>query len=276
MERVTTEAISRRRRADRARQVADLLRRQIVHGHFPTGQLPLEAVLARDFGASRNTVREALHLLREEGLVERCPGVGTTVAKEKLPHGLNRLLGLAETLHEHGEVTNQVRTMTLIEPPAMVGHRLGVPQGERVIYLERLRRLNGLPLSLDLTYLLREVGEPLFDADLEHNDIFVLLERIAGQPLGMAELTLEAVNADAHTAAALDAPRGAALLMVERLTHLADGRPVDLEFIRFRGDRLTMRGHLDRSPPTPGGARTGAPRPPRRDHDATTEERPWP
>ena len=77
----------------------------------------------------------------------------------------------------------------------------------------------------------------------------MLLEGIAGQPLGMAELTLEAVNADAHTAAVLDAPRGAALLMVERLTHLADGRPVDLEFIRFRGDRITMRGHPE--PRTP-------------------------
>ncbi|MGN9785493.1 GntR family transcriptional regulator [Nonomuraea sp. ZG12] len=240
--------VARRHRADRARQVADLLRRQVVLGQFPHGRLPLEAALAREFHTSRNTVREALHLLREEGLVERSPGVGTTVAGEKYPHGLHRLLGLAETLHEHGEVTNQVRTMTLIEPPATVRHRLGLPTGEQVIYLERLRLLNGLPLSLDLTYLVRDVGEPLFDADLVHNDIFVLLEQIASQPLGTAELTLEAVNADPHTAAALDAPRGAALLMVERLTHLADGRPVDLEFIRFRGDRLTMRGHLNREP----------------------------
>lgn len=236
-----------RRRADRARQVADLLRRQIVHGIFPHGRLPPEAALAREFGASRNTVRDALRLLHEEGLVERCPGVGTTVAGEKYPHGLHRLLGLAETLHEHGQVTNQVRTMTLIEPPLAVTTRLGLSPGEPVVYLERLRSLNGLPLSLDLTYLVRDVGEPLFDADLEHNDIFVLLEAIAGQPLGTAELTLEAVNADPHTATVLEAPRGAALLMVERLTHLADGRPVDLEFIRFRGDRLTMRGHLDRA-----------------------------
>ncbi|MFD0662070.1 GntR family transcriptional regulator [Thermocatellispora tengchongensis] len=115
-----------------------------------------------------------------------------------------------------------------------------------MVYLERLRRLNGLPLSLDLTYLAREAGEPLFDEDLERNDIFVLLERVTGRPLGVAEVTLEAVNADPHTAAVLDVPRGAALLMVERLTHLSDGRPVDLEFIRFRGDRLTMRGHLRR------------------------------
>src|SRR4051794_7561945 len=83
-----------------ARQVADLLRRQIIHGSFPHGQLPLEAVLAREFDISRNTVREALDLLREEGLVERSPGVGTTVVAEKYPQGLHRLLGLAETLHE--------------------------------------------------------------------------------------------------------------------------------------------------------------------------------
>ncbi|MEV0382070.1 GntR family transcriptional regulator [Nonomuraea sp. NPDC050643] len=247
MERVALD--DRRRRADRARQVADLLRRQIIQGGgFPRGQLPLEAALAREFDTSRNVVREALDLLREEGLVERCPGVGTTVAAEKYPHGLHRLLGLAETLHEHGQVTNQVRTMTLMEPPAPVSARLGLEPGEQVVYLERLRSLNGLPLSLDLTYLVRDVGEPLFDEDLTSNDIFVLLEGIAGRPLGMAELTLEAVNADPHTAAALGTPRGAALLMVERLTYLADGRPVDLEFIRFRGDRLTMRGHLRRTP----------------------------
>lgn len=55
------------------------------------------------------------------------------------------------------------------------------------------------------------------------------------------------MNADTHSAAVLEALRGAAVLMLERLTHLADGRPVDLEFIRFRGDRITMSGLLHRS-----------------------------
>lgn len=110
-------ADARRRRADRARQVADLLRREVVHGGFGGGHLPLESALAREFGTSRNTIRDALDLLRDEGLIERCPGVGTTVAAEKYPHGLHRLLGLAETLREHGEVTNEVRAMGLIPPP---------------------------------------------------------------------------------------------------------------------------------------------------------------
>ncbi|WP_329136890.1 GntR family transcriptional regulator [Streptomyces sp. NBC_00670] len=246
----TTVAARRRRlRADRARQLADLLRRQILTGGFPTGTLPHEAALGTEYAASRNTVRQALDLLRAEGLVDRLPGVGTVVVARKYPHGLDRLMGLAETLHEHGDVTNEVRTVGPAPAPAPVAERLRLPAGADVLYIERLRRLNGLPLSLDLTYVPLDIGTCLLGADLEHTDVFRLLEAVTGQPLGHADITLEAVNADAHSAAVLQAPRGAAVLMLERLTHLADGRPVDLEFIRFRGDRITMGGQLRRSRP---------------------------
>jgi GntR family transcriptional regulator len=247
-------ADARRLRSDRARQVADVLRRQVLAGAFTGGPggragraaLPAESSLASEFGVSRNAVRDALDLLRAEGLVERVPGVGTVVASRKYPHGLDQLLGLAETLHEHGEITNEVRAAGLVTAPPEVAARLREPPGRRVVYLERLRHLNGVPLSLDLTYLAADLGQPLLTEDLVHQDIFVLLERQAGQPLGAAGLTVEAVNADRHSAAVLGTTAGAALLMIERLTHLADSRPVDLEYIRFRGDRLAMRGQLTR------------------------------
>jgi GntR family transcriptional regulator len=237
---------TRRSRADRARQVADVLRHQVLTGAFPAGHLPREPQLCADFGVSRNTVRTALGMLAAEGLVERLPGVGTTVLSAKYAHGLHRLAGLAETLHEHGEITNEVRTLTVVRPPALVARRLRIPAGEQVIYLERVRRLDGLAVSLDLTYLPHDIGTPLLGEDLAHRDVFVLIEQLTGQALGTADISVEAVNADPHTAALLDVADRAALLMVERLSHLADGRPVDLEWIRFRGDRLTFRTQLRR------------------------------
>ncbi|GAA3361363.1 hypothetical protein GCM10017744_047760 [Streptomyces antimycoticus] len=78
-------AARRRLRADRARQLADLLRHQVLTGGFPGGVLPLEDALGQGYGASRNTVRQALDLLRAELLVERQPGVGTVVVAEKYP-----------------------------------------------------------------------------------------------------------------------------------------------------------------------------------------------
>jgi GntR family transcriptional regulator len=67
-------------RADRARRAADVLRQQIHSGAYPDG-LPAETELAAEFFASRNTIREALTTLKDEGLIERGPKVGTHVAQ---------------------------------------------------------------------------------------------------------------------------------------------------------------------------------------------------
>lgn len=176
-------ADTRRRRADWARQVADILRRQMLQGAFPDGLLPGEASLAQAFGASRNAIRDALGILRAEGLLVRVQGVGTMVAARKYPHGLDRLLGLAETLREHGEVVNEVRTAGMIVPPPAVAARLrppGGPPATMMVCIERLRRLNGLPFSLDLTYLVPDIGAPLLGEDLANHDIFALIEAQAG------------------------------------------------------------------------------------------------
>jgi GntR family transcriptional regulator len=236
----------RRPRADRARQVADLIRQQLLSVGFDDDVLPDERILTRQYGATRNAVRDALDLLRQEGLIERLPGVGTVVVGRKVPHGLQHLMGLAEVLHEHGKVINEVRTVSSVRPPAAVARRLELDPDSSVVYIERLRRLNGIPLSLDLTYVSPAVGEPLLHSDLRGQDVFHLIEQTSGRRLGAAELTVEAVNADPHSAAALGVPRGAALLMMERLSHFEDGSPVDLEYIRFRGDRLVMRAETHR------------------------------
>lgn len=238
-----------RLRADHARQVADILRRQVLAGHFERS-LPSEAELAEEYDATRNTVREALALLRSEGLVERCPGVGTTVVARKHSHGLERLEGLGEVFHGRGTIHNEVRALSVVRPPAAVRDHLCLDAGDEVVFIERLRRLDGVPLSLDLTYLAPDLGQQLLGRDLANNDVFALLEEVSGQRLGHADLVVEAVSADPHSAAVLDVPRHAALLMVERLTHLDDGRPVDFEFIRFRGDRLTLHGSTSRHPDT--------------------------
>jgi GntR family transcriptional regulator len=236
----------RQPRADRARQVADVLRHQIHSGAYDDG-LPGETALSTEFSVSRNTIRAALTALKNEGLIERGPKVGTHVAQRKYDHGLDTLLGLKETFKSYGEVRNEVRAAMAVTAPPSVAQRLQVEPGQQVVFVERLRYLGGLPLSLDLTYLVPDIGAQILTHSLESNDIFALIEQLTGRRLGAASLALEAIPADAHSAVALQVPDGAPLLMLERLTSLDDGRPVDLEYIRMRGDRITMRGNLIRS-----------------------------
>ncbi|MFJ9848987.1 GntR family transcriptional regulator [Streptomyces sp. NPDC101150] len=247
-------------RADRARRVANVLRGQVLRGAFPGGVLPDERALIAEFGTSRNTVREALGLLRDEGLVARRRGVGTVVVGRAYQHPLGELSGLAEVLQRHGAVANEVREARTVRPPDSVARRLGLADGAPAVYVERLRRVDGTPLSLDCTYLLAEVGEPLLALGreaLEKQDVFELIETGVGMPLGRAEVSVQAVVADPATCAVLAMPEGGAVLAVERLTRLADGRPADLEFIHLRGDRLTLHATLDRA----RGAVDGLPHP---------------
>jgi GntR family transcriptional regulator len=223
--------------------------RQQIHAAAYLDELPTENQLSAEFSVSRNTIREALSILKHEGLIDRGPKVGTHVAQRKYDHRIDSLLGLKEAFKHVGEVRNEVRAaMSVVAPPA-VASRLQLEPGEQAVFIERLRYLGDLPLSLDLTYLTPDIGTQILDHPLETQDLFALIEQVSGHRLGSASLALEAIPADAHSAATLQVPDGSALLMLERVTSLDDGRPVDLEYIRMRGDRITMSGHLIRSKP---------------------------
>jgi GntR family transcriptional regulator len=244
-----TDQEDSRPRAERARNVADILRHQITAGAFGAGLLPDERTLSTQLGATRNAVREALGLLRAEGLIERRRGVGTLIVMPKIGHGLERLAGLAEALVGSGVVTNEVRAAHHVRnPPEAIARRLELGPGRGTVYIERLRRLGGLPLSLDSTYLTEDIGRCLLDCDLAGRDIFALIEETTGCRLGSAEVSVHAVNAGPDTASLLQIPVGAAVFAIERLTRLHDGRPVDVESMHIRADRLTLRATLRRTP----------------------------
>ena len=76
--------------------------------------------------------------------------------------------------------------------------------------------------------------------------MFPLIEAVSGHRLGSSDFSLCAAAADPHTAANLEIATGSPLLLYERLTGLDTGRPVDLEYIRMRSDRITLRGTLRR------------------------------
>jgi GntR family transcriptional regulator len=89
--------------------------------------------------------------------------------------------------------------------------------------------------------------------------VFALIEQIAAAPLGTAEVSVQAINAEPGIAGALGIAAGAAVFAIDRLTRMADGRPVDLETIHLRGDRLSFTSVLHRSVgPASSGTDAGA------------------
>ncbi|MFC6010463.1 GntR family transcriptional regulator [Nocardia lasii] len=243
-------------REDAARWVRDILRSQILDGAFgglaaPRPLLPPETTLAAEWGVSRNAIREAFELLRSEGLITRVQGLGTVVTGAKLRQRIDRLEGLAESLAGHQlSVENTVLSARASSATAFVAGKLSIPEGSPILFIERLRSVAGVPLSLDTTSLRPEAIEALDGADLAHEDVFHLLEERLGVRIGEAENTIEAVAADRGTARHLEIKIGEPVLLLHRLTSLADGTPFDLESVRYRGDRLTLTSINARALPT--------------------------
>ncbi|WP_433593497.1 GntR family transcriptional regulator [Nocardia sp. CA-145437] len=240
------------RRSAPARRVRDVLRARIRSGVYGDRPLPAEAQLAADFGTSRNVVRDALALLRDEGLIDRVPGAGTFAVATLAVQGLDRLRGLAESFDTGSDrIVNRVLLAEIVPATPIVAERLELAPGTPVVALERVRYLDGEPLSLDASYLTADIGAPLLDMDLAGRDVFGLVEAELGLPLGSAAVAIEAVAADPTVAGLLAVRPGSPLLLLERLTYTDSGRPVDLEYLRFRGDRFSLSGRLNRIPVAP-------------------------
>lgn len=230
-------------------QLRERLREAILDGTYPShAQLPSENTLCAMFQVSRITVRQALGDLQRENLIFKIPGKGSFVARPKAFQQLSQLEGFGEALNRMGyEVRNRLLSHKTVPASQRVAQRLAVAQGAPIAQIKRVRLVNRVPVSYEITYLPHAVGERLRQADLAGRDIFLILENDHGIALGHADLQIDATLADEALADALDVTEGTALLRIERLTHTADGSPLDFEDLYFRGDAFQYRLRIERA-----------------------------
>ncbi|MGZ4981524.1 MAG: GntR family transcriptional regulator [Methylobacter sp.] len=229
-------------------RIRDELRAQIISGNYqPHQKLPSESELIGCYEVSRITVRQALGELEKEGLLFKVAGKGMFVSKPKPFQDLARLQGFAEAMSKHGhEVYNHLVSLDFLPATAELTQRLGLAENLWVTELRRVRYLNREPVSYDVSYLSRNLGERLAREDLAGRDIFLILENEYGIPLGFADLAIDAVLADAETAELLQIAKDTPILRVERLTHSSDGTPLVFEHLYCRADNFQFRLRIAR------------------------------
>ncbi|MGX6998237.1 GntR family transcriptional regulator [Caballeronia sp. KNU42] len=229
-------------------RLKEVLRARILDGTYPPhGQMPSEHELCAMFEVSRITVRQALGDLQKEGLLFKIHGKGTFVSKPKAFQNVTSLQGFAEAMSSMGyEIVNQLRTFKVVKADRHVASRLNIAEGSGVVEIHRVRLLNRAPVSLEITYVPEALEKRLANADLVTRDIFLILENDCGLALGHADVSIDAILADDEIGAALQVEEGSPVLRIERLTHCADGTPIDYEYLYFRGDAFQYRMRIDR------------------------------
>jgi GntR family transcriptional regulator len=227
-------------------QIYVVLRQQIVEGRFGQGPLPGEIDLAKQFHASRVTMRRVFDRLVQEGLVRRHRGLGTFVN----PHPVKpasteeRPSSLLDNLIDMGEKTAaKLIAMDEVQATPDVAQALALQPGDPVLKVIRVRHYQGRPLSHITVYLPVDVGRLLTSERLETAPMLRLLEA-GGVKLGRATQVVSARLADVVVAPLLEVPVGAALLAVRRVVKDKAGRPVQFLLGQYRPDRYEYRMEL--------------------------------
>ncbi|MBI3369943.1 MAG: GntR family transcriptional regulator [Burkholderiales bacterium] len=139
--------------------LASMLRQRVIDGEWPPGTaLPAETRLAAEHGVALGTLRRALELLAEQGLIERRHGKGTFVRGGLTGTPMLRFFRFGGS---DGEVPqSRILSRQPLLASAEVARRLGIGRADPVLRLQRLRSLNGQPRLVEEIWL----PLPLFDA----------------------------------------------------------------------------------------------------------------
>jgi GntR family transcriptional regulator len=220
-------------------QVADVLRGRIKAGEWRVGdQLPGEIELCSTFNVSRPVVRQALNTLIDEGLVLRLKGKGTFIAEPKIREGLfQQLTGFYQDMvdQEYTPVTKVLKQQ--ITPASQhVATQLGLEPGAQVIEIERLRFVQDVPIVLVTTYIPYALCPALLSTDLSQRSLYAFLEQ-SGLIIVHGRRTMEAVPAKEYEANLLQVVLGAPLILLNSVSYMGDGTPLEYYYAFHRGDR---------------------------------------
>lgn len=161
-------------------------------------------------------------------------------------HFLNRLESFNTEMQKKG-ITPSTDVLTFtklseVSNPA-VYQNLELPESAPVLYLERVRYADGIPVVYVETYLPYHIFPTLAQYDLSQESLYDLMKTHFYKDVTKAQRALEAVNASKQDAEKLRIKKGDAICLVKSTAYTKEGIPVEYSIARYRGDSNTF--HLE-------------------------------
>lgn len=238
------------------RRIADELRMEIESGRLGRGgQLPTELELRDQYGASRNTIRDAIKLLISLGLVESRPGQGTFVTEHIEPFvtsltedpktGFGGSDGGAylfkEGQHRRSEASEPRVEIQL--GAGLVSNFLQVKEGTQLVSRHQQRFIDGTPWSLQtsfypISFALEGATRLLEAMNIEQGTIRYLREAIGLEQKGYRDwITMRSPDAAEMNFFRLSPDGRVPLVEIFRTAFDQNGKPMRLTITLFPADR---------------------------------------
>lgn len=242
----------RRRRARVGAQTSRRRAHDLLRSGIRTGVVKdnlVEESLSTSLWSSRNAVRDALHMLVDEGLVTRQPRHGTVIVGRIASIPLQELM--PPPTGEPGEARVRIEMLEIRRVPmnGVLAACLSTEQ-DSVLLTEQCTWIDDEPVALRTSYLDTELGPEdaarrLHEIDatpMPSADAFALFFGVGN---GAIESTIEAIPGEHEACRILRLPEGAPVLFRQSVHRDIRGRSRLLVFTHYRGDRIALSSVAD-------------------------------
>jgi GntR family transcriptional regulator, phosphonate transport system regulatory protein len=223
-------------------QIANELRQNITESVYRLGdQLPTEAELSLRFRVNRHTIRRAIEVLRNEGVLRIDRGRGTFVASAPISYPIGKRVRYNEALKAQGlKVSHKLLCVTELAADQSIAKRLETDIGSSVILLERLSFADDHPISVASSYFVSTRFPRLAEHYPQYHSISKLLQQEYGCDHIRRNTRISARTVQAKDARLLELPLNAPILLTESINVDQHGQVIEYGITRFRGDRMEL------------------------------------
>lgn len=220
-------------------QIQSHLLKMIKSGELRAGDpVPSEEELARVYGVSRMTTRQALQSLKNQGYAAGQKGRGTFVTQPKVEKDIAHLAGFTAEMRSLGmRASSRILEAASAEAEDEVAAQLEIAPGAPIFRLVRLRFADGTPMAIEEGSLSRDRFPGIEAIDFRTASLYQTLRERYGATINSADEVLEARAANRREAELLEIPPRSSLLVISRILRDAAGKPIEAARSLYRGDR---------------------------------------
>lgn len=185
------------------------LKAEITEGVFnDTMLLPTEKLLAERFGTSRNTIRRAIQLLNDEGLVYSVKGRGVVILEstriDQKFFRIGNFQGLkAMSSAKNVKIQTRVQDFQELTVDEALSSLISFPVGERVYYVRRVRVVNDRAMAYDTSYFKKSIVRNLSE-NIVKASIYDYIEQTLDFKIAASKVVLEVISATSKDFELLD------------------------------------------------------------------------
>jgi GntR family phosphonate transport system transcriptional regulator len=222
------------------RQIADGIERGIAEGRYAAGErLPGETEIAETYRVNRHTVRRALAVLAERGLVRAERGSGTYVEAPRLAYPLRSRTRFSEIVGAGGREPRGQLIEAAEEPATReLARVLALKTGAPLVRIESVRLADRAPICVSTTWLSAEQFPDAGRVFANVRSMTKLLEHYGVRDYRRGSTRITAAIAEATDAARLDLALGRPVLVVDSTDVDGDGKPLVTKRSRFAAERV--------------------------------------